>query len=121
MSEITPLHNPKWQLDDGRWHMLVGNRSVAHLSPIPLDQRGPCPWANWISVIAEGYEDHGWDLVDFATLADGQRDLEQWWDHMARGEKYRPDTGAAQYSRWTGEAPGETSGVTQNGGIGQSH
>jgi hypothetical protein len=28
---------------------------------------------------------------------------------------------AAQYSRWTGEPLGETAGVTQSAGIGQSH
>jgi hypothetical protein len=123
MTEITPLHTPKWRLVDDDWHMLVGNRSVAHLQPIPLDLRGPCPWANWLSVIHPGdYEAHGWHAVDFATLADGQRDLEQWWGHTLRGETYRPDTGEAQnISRWTGEPLGETAGVTQSAGIGQSH
>jgi hypothetical protein len=110
MTEITQLHNPEWRPVDAEWHMLVGNRSVARLVPIPVESRGPLPWANWLSLIdADGadYEDHGWHAVDFATLADGQRDLEQWWFHMCRGEKYRPDTGE---TRDVGNSPaaGET-------------
>jgi hypothetical protein len=46
MIEVVQLHNPKWRPVDAEWHMLVGNRSVARLVPIPVEDRGPCPWAN---------------------------------------------------------------------------
>ena len=48
------------------------------------------------------------------------------FDAMARqlaggGTPAMPAAGRAQYSRWTGEALGESAGATQSGGQGQSH
>jgi len=109
MNDIIVLHKPEWQLVDEDWHMLVGNRSVARLIPIPVEERGPLPWANWLSTIHPDFDDHGWAHVEFETPGIGQFTLEQWWSHMCRGEKYRPESGEAeQFSRWTGERLGQS-------------
>jgi hypothetical protein len=86
MSDIKPLHRPKWQPVEGDWHMIVGNQSVAVLIPNSCSIQ---PWANWISRILIDCPSHGWDNVDFDTLANGQEALEQWWSCMCLGEAFR--------------------------------
>jgi hypothetical protein len=123
MAEITQLHKPEWQFVEPDWVMVVGNRDVARLVPLSMEERSPILWANWLSEIHPDFDDHGWSNVEFETVRIGQLVLEQWWSHMCRGEKYRPDPGEeptlAHHSRWTGEPLGEAAG--QDAGIGQSH
>ena len=53
MSDIKPLHRPKWQPVEDDWHMIVGNQSVAVLIPNSCSTQ---PWANWISCILTDYQ-----------------------------------------------------------------
>jgi hypothetical protein len=117
MNEIRQLHEPEWRFVEPDWVMIVGNRDVARLVPIPVEERGPLPWANWLSQIHPDY-DHGWDCVEFEASWIGQCIVEQWWVHMCRGERYTGPT--EQISRWTGEPLGEATGPTQSAGKGQS-
>ena len=89
MTNIEQLHQPRWQPDGENWLMLVGNRAVAALIPNSDDM---FPHYRWLSVIlAESpFDDHGWCSVDFTTLEIAQYDIEQWWHHAARGERYDP-------------------------------
>jgi hypothetical protein len=89
MTDMIPLHQPKWQLDGADWIMIVGNRVVAVL--VPYCNPGHSPY--WLSRFVGGEEDYpnyGWENVDFETLDGAKSDIEQWWWHMLRGEKYRP-------------------------------
>ncbi len=83
MNNICSLHRPRWQLFDGDWFMLVGNRIVAKLTP----EKPPYAWLSFTDI---DYEEHGWHAVAFKTLSEAQHDMEQWWDHMLQGETYDP-------------------------------
>jgi hypothetical protein len=87
------LYDPEWRLIGTDWHMIVGNRTVAALTPVSSEI---CPQYSWLSAFVGGgdYPDHGWDNVDFETLDDGKYHLEQWWRHVLRGEQYRSGRGA---------------------------
>ena len=89
MTDIIPLHTPKWRLVETDWCMIVGNRTVAVLMPNSCDI---WPQFQWLScfVGANEYPDYGWNNVDFETLAIGQFVLGQWWFHMLRGNAFRP-------------------------------
>jgi hypothetical protein len=89
MATIEQLYKPRWQQDDVNWLMIVGNRTVAALISNSEER---FPQYKWMSVIlAESpFDDHGWCAVDFATLEIAQYDIEQWWHHAARGERYVP-------------------------------
>jgi hypothetical protein len=85
---------PQWREVDNEWHMLIGNESVAKLTPNSDAER--FPQYKWVSLITtDDYPDHGWHAVDFETLAVGQSDLEQWWHHARQGEAYDPEEPAA--------------------------
>jgi hypothetical protein len=77
--------HPQWkQADDGAWEMTVAGERVASLMQYP-----DC----WLSV-GVGTDDlpnHGWDNVDFASLAAGKEALEKWWHHARNGEAYQPE------------------------------
>src|SRR5258708_5614986 len=89
MNDIKLLHKPQWTLVGTDWHMIIGNRSVAHLIPVFSPH---VPQYKWLSVIEyREYNDHGWHAVDFETLDIAKYDIEQWWFHMCRGEKFRPN------------------------------
>ena len=88
MNTVTLLHTPQWTPVEDEWHLIVGNRSVAKL--IPNSDR-KFPQYNWLSVIEDPeYPDHGWHAVDFETLEIAKHDIEQWWEHMCRGETFTP-------------------------------
>ena len=89
MTNIEQLHQPSLAAGRRNWLMLVGNRAVAALIPNSDDM---FPHYRWLSVIlAESpFDDHGWCSVDFTTLKIAQYDIEQWWHHAARGERYDP-------------------------------
>jgi hypothetical protein len=89
MTGITPLHTPVWRQDGPDWIMMVGTRTVAALVPNSCDL---FPRYRWLSRFVGGneYPDYGWENVDFETLGIAQYDLEQWWFHMLRGERYHP-------------------------------
>jgi hypothetical protein len=92
MSNILFAHKPRWRRDGDEWQMVVGNRVVAALIP----QSGePFPQYQWGSVLLDDgtglhIEHTDWHAVDFESLEDGKRVLEQWWAHACRGEAYRP-------------------------------
>lgn len=88
LTEARLLHEPKWQLVDTDWHMIVGNRTVAVLVPNFDTQFPHYKWLSWI--VCDDCAAFGWDGVDFAALEIAQADLEQWWRHACRGEAYRP-------------------------------
>jgi hypothetical protein len=100
------LYDPEWRLVGADWHMMVGNRTVAALTPVSSEI---CPEYSWLSAFVGGedFPDHGWDNVDFETLDGARHDLEQWWRHMLRGEQYRPGRGAGDEA----EAPAITVAV----------
>jgi hypothetical protein len=89
MTDIQPLHKPRWQPDAENWLMIVGNLAVATL--VPTNEPN-FPHYKWMSVIlAESpFDDQGWSAVDFGSRECAQYDLEQWWHHASRGERYDP-------------------------------
>jgi hypothetical protein len=88
MNEAQLLHEPRWALAGTEWHLVVGNRSVAKIVPNFCVRLGK---AKWLSVIdASEYPDHGWHAVDFESLESAKYDIEQWWRHMRRGERFDP-------------------------------
>jgi hypothetical protein len=49
------------------------------------------PQYKWLSFIdGRDYPDHGWNAVNFETLDVAKEDIEQWWRHMCRDERYYP-------------------------------
>jgi hypothetical protein len=84
------LHNtPKWTQVGEDWHMLIGNKSVARLTPVSEEN---FPHIHWLSIMdSDDYEDHGWHAVDFETLEIAMYDIEQWWQHMCIGEAFDPE------------------------------
>ena len=77
MSEIRPLHTPRWRRDGRDWQMAVGNRIVAVL--IGEFDDGPDPY--WVSALLDDgtgsvIEHTCWHAVDFDDLEDGKRTLE---------------------------------------------
>ena len=90
MNNVELLHAPQWVEDLGEWHMIVGNRTVAKITP--NSGYPTLPHINWLSVIDRDYDnDDGWHAVDFETLEIAMHDLEQWWWHRCRGQTYRPN------------------------------
>ena len=88
-NDVRLIHPPTWQLDGDEWHMIVGNRSVAKIVP---NECAMFPRVHWLSVIeSHEYPDHGWHAVDFETLETAKYGLEQWWEHMCRGEEFDPN------------------------------
>jgi hypothetical protein len=89
MNKIAVLHKPLWRPSGADWHLMIGNRSVAKITPnfcVIL------PHYKWLSVLARDYADSPWHAVDFRTLAIAKHDIEQWWLHFCRGEAYRTDS-----------------------------
>jgi hypothetical protein len=77
----------------------------------------------------QGWSDHGGMVEQQASAMGWVRASDQERQESAtvenavqEGEAVEmTDSRQAQYSRWTGEPLGETAGVTQSAGIGQSH
>ena len=94
MIEVLARYTPQWIEDnDGSWHLIIGNRSVARIIANPPDDRWPKNWPQyqWLSLVDyKEFDDDGWHAVDFVTLEMARYDIEQWWLHMCRGESYRP-------------------------------
>src|SRR5215469_2794152 len=65
-----------------------------------------------------GWSDHG-GMVE--QQASANKWVEAASEERASMQEMTDSRQAAQYSRWTGEPLGETAGVVQSAGIGQSH
>jgi hypothetical protein len=87
MTNITQLHKPRWQQDGDNWLMIVGNHAVAAIIA-NYDER--LSRFKWLSLILAESDvgDFGWHGVDFSSVGCGPYDLEQWWHHASRGERY---------------------------------
>ena len=87
MENVELLYKLQWNAVGDEWHLVVGNKSVARIIP------NSCKWyprIQWLSIIEDGYEDHGWHAVDFEELYIAKYDLEQWWHAMCVGESFSP-------------------------------
>ncbi len=76
---------PQWHLVGTEWHMVIGNRSVAKLSPNFAKRR---PQYKWLSVLDDEFSDEPWHAVEFGGLEIARDHIEQWWHHMCRGEAF---------------------------------
>ena len=89
MNDVKILHKLQWNLVGTDWHLVVGNRTVARIVP---NFSKIFPQYKWLSIIeSHEFDDHGWHAVDFETLHMAKYDIEQWWIHMCRGERFVPD------------------------------